>query len=182
MSQSTEPPRLTCARRGKRSLLPTALLAVTVALTGTASGATLYRWTDSDGNVQYSDRPPEKGETKDYEGPRPPTVGEALELEARIERDRKARERQAAREAAEREAALAAARPKDEIHSQYSCEEAKGFAEHYADPDQEFYTRSAEGGFVRSTPEQVAATLAEWRSAVQVLCAEGANIVQKKPE
>ncbi len=150
------------------------------AFAGDAVAGGLYRWTDADGNVQYSDRPPPE-ETRDYVGPERQTVGEALELEERIEREREAREREAARQAAERQAALEASAPKDKIHSRYSCEEARRFAEHYAKPGQEFFTRG-ENGFVRSTPQQVAATEAEWRAAAEVLCQDDVEIVQNEPE
>ena len=41
-----------------------AVLAVALAVAGPASGQVLYKWTDANGRVQYSDKPP-----KDFKGP-----------------------------------------------------------------------------------------------------------------
>ncbi len=176
MSHPPRPP-VTHRRRVRAGALVAVLGA---ALSGDAGAGSLYRWTDADGNVQYSDRPP-PDDTKQYEGPERPD-GEALELESRIERDRAAREREAARAAAAREAELAASAPKDKVHSRDSCEEARRFAEHYGKSGQDFFTRGAGGGFVRSTPEQIAATEAEWRAAADVLCQDDVEIVRSKPQ
>jgi hypothetical protein len=145
----------------------------------TASAAELYRWVDEQGGVHLSDRPPDVMPPGGYQGPHPPTIGEVLEQERVDERERRAAERRRRLEDAEREAALAASAPKGKVHSSYDCEQARGFVESYSRARQELFTREPDGSFRRSTPEEISATLAQWREAAEILCQEGVEIVRK---
>ena len=135
-------------------MLGWALAVTLLAATGGAVAVGLYKWTDAQGNVVYSDRPP----------PRERAGAQRLRsLERRID--------------AERPPAEHGPAPATRVvRSRYDCEQAKRLAEHYSQPDQEFYTQDENGQFVRSSPEQVRASADEWRAVAQTLCADGVEV------
>ncbi len=153
------------------------LIAALLAPAAGAGAVTLYQWVDEQGGVHFADRPPEKEPPGGYEGPKPPTVGEALERE-REEAERRRREEEAARRAREaEEARRRAAEAKLEeprIESPYTCEQARAFSRFFARGDVNLYRRDPGGRFRPTTPAERQATASQWREAVTLLCREQA--------
>ena len=149
-----------------------------------AQAGALYRWTDPDGTVHFSDSLPLEAPGSGFEGPPPPTVGEALAKEAE---ERRIAEREARRLAiieAEKAARLEAAFAEAEallnqkvIVSPYDCDEARKILAGQREPRRTYYSVDDEGRFQPSSAEQASALIAEWEQAVEQLCAEGVKVV-----
>lgn len=178
MTQQTRHPSGT---RAIRASVPVFAFVAVLALTGPVAGAgTIYKWTDAEGNVQFSDTRPTHLPPEAYEGPKPQTVGESYDREHEETKRRLAEQRRLAVEQEEREAVAEAARkaaePKDTIVSQYSCDQARGILASYQAGGSFF--RVGEDGIARpSTVEEMQETIAEWELATETLCAEGAEII-----
>lgn len=157
------------------ALLAAALLAVALE----APARNLYRWVDEDGNVQYSDRRPDVVPPGGYDGPRQPSMAEVMRAQRQETRRLEREEARRLEEEAAARAHLESTAPRPTIESRYTCEQARGFASHYAQPDQEFYSQDAEGNYKRSSPQEVQATLERWQRAAEILCREGVEIVNK---
>ena len=136
--------------------------------------AVLYKWVDEQGNVQFSDRPPVTVPPGGYEGPKPPTVGQAFEQRAAEQERQRLEDERLAAEAAEAaelaEAAKAALNEPQGIDSPYTCAEAKNFYKLFATSKKEMYRADEDGKLRPSTPEEMQARAQEWKEAARVLC------------
>lgn len=168
-------------------------MAICAALTGAAlwipsvalTADDLYRWVDEEGFVQFSDRPPDTVPPGGYEGPKPPTIGEALEQRRAEELAALEAERQAAIEAEEAEEAAAAAAPpppapRERVISRYDCEQARNMVLQYSQPGLALYSQNADGTFRSSTAAEIQASLVEWQAAAELLCREDVEIVAEQ--
>ena len=151
-----------------------------------ASMAELYQWVDEQGSVQFSDRPPDDGNT-DYEGPKPPTVGSTLDEQRRA---LTAERRQAALDNAQSasetpdggsgeqgDTANTAAASEPEVEQKYTCGQARQFLASYSKRDKNLF-KPTDKGFVRMTDADFEPLIAQWQQATTTLCAlkqTGAN-------
>lgn len=160
------------------TVLPAALAALlVVAAPGLAA---TYKWVDENGNVQFSDRPPDVAPASGYEGPKQRTVGEALEAER--EAAKRQREEERARQRAEQteapqgavEEAPTAAEAQT-IESKYTCEEAKQYLAQYSRRDGNLFVPGPDGSFRKATAEDLDRIIAGWQEATRLLCKEPAE-------
>lgn len=155
-------------------------LSLLIALTPVAE-ARLYKWTDAQGNVQYSDRPPpsERGAAPD--SVEAIVERQRAELRAREEAERRERIRAAAARATPAPpvspAPTVATGPV--VESKYTCEDARRFLAHFQSGSERFYSPAEGGGFRPTSEAEREAIVAQWREAVALLCREGAQIVRE---
>ena len=146
-----------------------------------ASMAELYQWVDEQGSVQFSNRPPDDGNT-DYDGPKPPTVGSTLDEQRRA---LTAERRQAALDNAQLASettdggsgeqgdtatTAAASEPEPQIQQKYTCAQARQFLASYSKRDKNLF-KPTDKGFVRMTDADFEPLIAEWQQATTTLCA-----------
>ena len=166
-----------------RSPLRLPLLALLLGLAPAAPAQDLYQWTDADGVTQFSDTPPPPDLRRAGDGV---TVGEWLagqeEAERRARREAMRAAIEAASAPAEPEGEETPAQPweqaRERVESPYTCEEARDILAAQQRPGTRLYAMNEEGRFVRSTEEEVQATIAEWQQAVATLCREDIELVR----
>jgi hypothetical protein len=93
------------ARRAALSILLPAVLGAAAFGAATVAGATLYKWTDANGRVVYSDQPPPPNVKSTTVTAPPP--GDPNALKELLQKDAEARQRKAQRAEAETKAAQA---------------------------------------------------------------------------
>lgn len=98
-------------------------LVILVPLASSVDAAQFYKWVDEQGNVHYTDSPPEHGDYEVVRGARSDAAGNAPTAAERLERWRAAQEERAARRA-EREAAEEQAK-QARLQRQEECETAR---------------------------------------------------------
>lgn len=168
-------PRLAAAPPSRAGGSVPGLLAalLTVSLLAAPVGAQIYRWTDAEGQVHFSQTPPSGVEYQTLEpATAPEDTAEAAEgeagpsgLQAFLEQ-RERQRAQAARARAEAQAQQAAERQRRK-----ACAAARARVEQLrSTPPFRLAVRSADGSLARMTPEQHAARLAEAEQDVARHC------------
>lgn len=136
----------------------------------TAAGAALYKWTDANGRVVYSDQPPTGGvKYETVGGAPPPANANAAKDLAQQEADLK--KRQAERVEAEAKAQKAQA---DAAKRASICSQARGRARQLAESDQVIlYRYNEQGQPVAMSPEDRRRELDEQRKLEREYCKAG---------
>lgn len=149
-----------------------------------AQAGALFRWTDADGSVHFSDSLPLQTPPAGFEGERPQSIGEALDeevVQARIERReatlRDIRAEEKARERAALEESMALEMASKTIVSPYTCEEARDTLAAQRRPRRTYFVVDENGVYQPRTAEQAKRAVEEWEQAVEQLCAENVRIL-----
>ncbi|MGE0385039.1 MAG: DUF4124 domain-containing protein [Gammaproteobacteria bacterium] len=155
-----------------RTITLAAVLAATIAA---APAHAIYKWTDDQGNVQYSDSPPPPGRSGEKIKPPPPTDNAAAQkaLKQRTERafgDQGKGGSGPGREAAAGEAGAKKDEKKEDPAARKArCESARTAVDRLQNA-QRIYKTDAAGNRVRQSAEEVAQQLTAARKSMQENC------------
>lgn len=137
-----------------------------ILLVASIAHAKLYEYTDADGNVHFTDTPPIDVEAKQKKIKSGQPNSQSVE-KLHAEREAKVK----AKEEAAKAAVVSEQEAKNQEIRDKNCEIAKKRLQFYKDNEgRRIRTQNADGEYIYSTPEQIAADTAEAKALVEEWC------------